>query len=388
MNSFLRYSLLIGKLLTISILSMAQISIDNTVDQHISCPNGNDGQITVSVPGMVAGNYYVQWENLDDGTSDFRVITLPKTTVIFPDEGDGSVNITSGSHTVTVIKLTAPIDVASKSVSVKEPDALSYTVTQPTCALNTGTIEIDSPIDDKGVYSFEYNVDGGTTYQASPLFEGLSDADYDISVKIISHTDCLLTDVFTVNPAQTAPATPEADVTQPTCAVATGTIEVTLPVGAEYEYSNNFEATWQDGTVFSGLDPDTYLITVRQKSDITCKSNKIFTINAQPTPPAAPTATTTDATCAGGGTVEVTSPLGAGYEYSIDGANYQASTTFSDVASGDYDVTVRLVVDPLCISAPTTVTVNAAAGVPVIDNTSHTPQRLEVLRVQLPLIFR
>jgi hypothetical protein len=351
---------------------MAQVGIDNTVDQHISCPNGNDGQITVSVSGMVAGNYYVQWENTDEGTTDFRVITLPKTIVIFPNEGDGNVSITSGSHTVTVIKLTAPVEVVSKSISVKEPDVLGYTVTQPTCAVNTGTIEIDSPVDDKGVYSFEYSVDGGSTYQASPLFEGLSDANYDISVKITSHTDCFLTDVVTINPPPTPLAEPTLDVTQPTCAESTATIEVLSPTGIDLEYARNIMGPWQDATTFSGLAADNiYTIFVRRKSDNSCLNSKSVSINPAPSTPAAPTATTTDATCVDAGSIEVTSPLGAEYEYSIDGSTYQSSTTFADVAPGDYDVTVRLVADPLCISAPTTVTVNAAAGAPVIESTSH-----------------
>ena len=55
-----------------------------------------------------------------------------------------------------------------------------------------------------------------------------------------------------------------------------------------------------------------------------------------PATPAAPTASVTvQPTCATPtGTIVVTAPLGATLTYSIDGINYQAGTTFTDVAPG------------------------------------------------------
>lgn len=47
--------------------------------------------------------------------------------------------------------------------------------------------------------------------------------------------------------------------------------------------------------------------------------------------------------CSGGynGSIEVTSPLNANYEYSIDGINFQSSPLFTGLMEGDYTVTVR-----------------------------------------------
>jgi predicted RNase H-like HicB family nuclease len=48
------------------------------------------------------------------------------------------------------------------------------------------------------------------------------------------------------------------------------------------------------------------------------------------------------------GTIQVTAPLGSGYEYSIDGgAHYSTSTTFDNLIPGDYSVLVRN--DAVCI---------------------------------------
>jgi gliding motility-associated-like protein len=89
-------------------------------------------------------------------------------------------------------------------------------------------------------------------------------------------------------------------------------------------------------------------------------------VNAQPTAPAAATASTTvQPTCAvATGTITVSAPLGAGYEYSIDGGAYQLSPTFPGISSGPHAILVRRTTDITCISAPVTVTVNAQPGTP------------------------
>ncbi|MFY7665403.1 DUF7507 domain-containing protein, partial [Flavobacterium sp.] len=106
-------------------------------------------------------------------------------------------------------------------------------------------------------------------------------------------------------------------------------------------------------------------------ADATCISaGTSVTINAQPTAPTAPTASATlQPTCAvATGTIEVSSPAsGTGFEYSIDGTTYQLSPIFANVASGTYSVTVRSLADATCISAGTSVTINAQPVAPVMS---------------------
>ncbi len=99
-----------------------------------------------------------------------------------------------------------------------------------------------------------------------------------------------------------------------------------------------------------------------------------LTVNAAPTAPAAPTASVTvQPTCAvPTGTIVVTAPTGAGLQYSIDGTTYQASQTFNLVAPGTYDVTVRNAAG--CVSAATSLTVNAAPTAPAAPTASVTVQ--------------
>ena len=71
--------------------------------------------------------------------------------------------------------------------------------------------------------------------------------------------------------------------------------------------------------------------------------------------PAAPTASVTvQPTCAvPTGTIVITAPLGA-FEYSLDGGAFGAAATFTGVAPGAHNVTVRSTTDITCVSAANT----------------------------------
>ncbi len=76
--------------------------------------------------------------------------------------------------------------------------------------------------------------------------------------------------------------------------------------------------------------------------------------------PAAPTVT---ATCASPtATVTVSAPLGANFQYSLNGTTYQSSPTFTGVATGTYNVRVRNT-QTGCVSNPTSLTVVSPATI-------------------------
>jgi len=140
---------------------------------------------------------------------------------------------------------------------------------------------------------------------------------------------------------------------------------VTAPVGAGYTYSVD-GTNYQSGTVFSALATGTYNVTVKN-SDGCISAATALTINAQPLTPAAPAASVTaQPTCAvSTGTITVTAPIGAGYTYSVDGTNYQSGTTFSVLATGSYNVTVKNSVG--CISLSIPLTINTQPATPIVS---------------------
>ena len=146
---------------------------------------------------------------------------------------------------------------------------------------------------------------------------------------------------------------------------------------AAYQYSID-GTNFQNTTTFNGVDQGiTYNVTVRSTADNSCISNPTqVAINTAPTAPVAPTASvTTQPTCTNvnSGGITVTAPIGGGFEYSIDGTNYQVGTTFINLGPGPYNVTVRRTADNTCVSNPIVLNVdNAVAPAnPVISVTTQ-----------------
>ena len=317
------------------------------------------GTIVVSAP-LGAGYEY----NIDGGTYQ-----LSPTFA----------GVSSGPHSILVRRTTdntcisAPATVTVNAQPTAPAAATASTTIQPSCAVATGTIVVSAPLG----AGYEYNIDGGT-YQLSPTFAGVSSGPHSILVRRTTDNTCISAPTsVTVNAQPTAPAAATASTTiQPTCAVATGTIVVSAPLGAGYEY-NIDGGTYQLSPTFAGVSSGPHSILVRRTTDNTCISAPTsVTVNAQPTAPAAATASTTiQPTCAvATGTIVVSAPLGAGYEYNIDGGTYQLSPTFAGVSSGPHSILVRRTTDNTCISAPTSVTVNAQPTAPAAATASTTIQ--------------
>ena len=241
------------------------------------------------------------------------------------------------------------------------PAVPSATLTQPTCGVNTGTIVVTSPVGTTMEYS-----KNGTTWQTSNSFSGLAaNATYSIYARNTVHITCISTANFIINAIPSAPATPVTTITQPTCAVTTGAIVVTSPVGSTLQYSKD-GTTWQTSATFSGLAAgSTQTIRVRVTAIPTCESSANFTINAVPGAPAAPQATLTQPTCTTAtGTIDITSPLGTTIEYSKNGTTWQTATTFSGLAANaTYTISVRNTANPTCISTGNFV-ISAAPPIP------------------------
>ncbi len=309
------------------------------------------GTITVSAP-LGAGYQY----NIDGGTYQLSPVFA---------------GVTSGPHTILVRRTTdltcisVPTVVTVNAQPTPPAAATASTTIQPTCAVATGTITVSAPLG----AGYQYNIDGGT-YQLSPVFAGVSSGAHTILVRRTTDITCISAPtVVTVNAQPTAPAAATASTTlQPTCAVATGTITVSAPLGAGFQY-NIDGGTYQVSPVFAGLSAGPHTILVRRTTDITCISTPtIVIVNAQPTAPAAATASTTiQPNCAvATGTITVSAPLGAGYQYNIDGGAYQLSPVFVGITSGPHTILVRRTTDPTCISAPTVVAVSVPPFTPTL----------------------
>jgi gliding motility-associated-like protein len=267
---------------------------------------------------------------------------------------------------------------STEIVSIDLSDPFAPTVpeasvtNQPSCLLVKGTIEVTSPMG--AIY--EYSVDG-KQYQASPVF-ALDPGNYTVIVKETA-TGCVTpaATLLTINPVPELPIAPIGSVVfQPTCDVSTGTIEVTAPLAPVYEYSVDGKP-YQVSPVFAGLDPGNYTVKVKE-SATGCVSTaaKPLTVNKVPAPPMAPIASVTvQPSCiVTTGTIVVSAPVGAAFQYSINGKSYQVSPVFTDVDPGNYTVSVKETATNCVTQGLSPLTVNQVPLPPIAPIASVTVQ--------------
>ena len=168
-------------------------------------------------------------------------------------------------------------------------------------------------------------------------------------------------------------------VTQPTCTVPTGTISISASGSGTLLYSINNGASWQTSNTFSGLAPATYPIQVKMQGNATCiTTGTPVTVNPAPVPPTVNAPTVTQPTCTTpSGTIVVNANGNGTLEYSINnGSSWQASATFLNLNSGNYNIRVRLQASPTCWTA--------YSGNPVVINPVPSPPTVTAPTVTQP----
>jgi PKD repeat protein len=315
----------------------------NVTSFNVTCNGANDGRIIISGP---TGGYGTYEFSVSGGASWQASGTFTNLT-----PGSFNIQIRDAAHTGCVIIL-------NPALVISEPAILTATVASVdvTCfGANNGIITITGAAGGYGTY--EYSINGGTTWSGLNNFTNLAPGTYDVRIRDAAHTGC----VITLNGSLiiTQPAVLDADVakTNVTCfGGSDGTITITNPTGGygTYEYSVNGGGSWQASGVFTALGPGNYNVQIRDAAHLTCV---IVLDNAlQITQPAILNAviSTTMVTCNGAsdGIINITSPTGGygTYEYSNNGGtSWQASGTFTGLAPATYDVRIRDAVNTGCV---------------------------------------
>lgn len=298
------------------------------------------GIITISSP--IGANYQYSVGGAYQAGTSFTGLSSNTYNVTVKNTTTGCI---SGALPLTVNAAPAP-----------PPAPVTNTPTQPDCISTTGSVSITSPL------GANYEYSNGGAYQLSATFSNMAPGPYNITVKDVG-TGCISAATgITINavPVQALPAA--SVTTQPTCAVPTGTISITSPIGINYQYSAG--GAYQAGVSFSSLAPGTVNITVKNLTTGCISAALPLTINAVPTEPLPAASVTTQPGCTiPTGTITITSPIGANYQYSV-GGSYQAGTVFTGLAANTvYNVTVQNLSSG-CISNALPLTVNAVAGAP------------------------
>jgi hypothetical protein len=292
-----------------------------------------------------------------------------------------------GTYTFTVtnsVGCTSAASATSATINIQpgSPSApVTGTVTQPTCLLATGTVDL-SGLPTPGTWTITATPGGSTTTGTgiTATFSGLVPNTYTFTVtNSLGCTSAGSSPSITINAQPVTPSAPiVGSVTQPTCTFATGSIDLSgLPASGVWTVTATPGGTIITGTfanaTFSNLTPNVYTFTITNSDGCTSvASSTSATINAQPVTPSAPIlGTITQPTCAVAiGSVDL-SGLPAAGSWTVTATPGGAITTgtgttatFAGLAAGTYTFTVTN--SDGCTSAPsaTSATINAQPVTP------------------------
>lgn len=186
-------------------------------------------------------------------------------------------NLVPGTYNITIRSFEGCMSPATTVIinpAPGTPPAPTLAVTQPDCTTSTGSITITNPIG----ATFTYSIDGVSYANTTGTFTSLASGSYNVTAK--NNYGCTSTaTVAVINTDPKITQTPTVIVTQPTCLVPTGIIEVTSPIANATSYSID-GITYSPNNVFNGVASGTYNVTVNNGS---CNSAAtVAVVNAVP----------------------------------------------------------------------------------------------------------
>ncbi|BDW92381.1 hypothetical protein MACH07_12130 [Flagellimonas marinaquae] len=339
------------------------LDVTATITNVLTCTNGGATITATATDGTPAYQY-----QLEDDLGG--IITTFQTSNVFT-------GLAAGDYVIRARDINLCED--TTNITIDPPATIAFNLTPTLCysGNNDGSIQVDVT-DGNGTYQFSLN--GGAWMTPTPtdgttyLFENLTAGTYTIDVR--DAFGCTATDTATINPALTASASLNSDLT--CLADASITINATGGSGSySYEWSNdggtNYFATGFTGNVFTTNTDGTYQFRVTDTATCTTVTNSVIVTPA--TQPVISNVIPTDILCFGDstGSLNVVIDTSVGVPpYTINvvetsgPTNYGTQTT--GLPAGSYEVTITD--DKGCVSDPFPVVISEPT--PILPNVTHT----------------
>lgn len=317
------------------------------VVSNITQPTCTTATGSVNLGGLPPGSWTINPGAIPGNTATTTINGLATGTYNF--------TVTIGGCTSA-----ASANVAINSQPATPAAPAAGTITQPTCAISTGSVVLNNLPPGNWVIN-PGAITGSTTTTA---ITGLASGTYNFTVTNAAGCTSSASADIVISNVTGAPPAPVVSVTQPTCTVATGIITVTsITTGFTFSLDGGTYTVYPAGgyTVAAGA----HTLTAEDAGSCTSPVANI-TVDAQPVTPAAPVISITQPTCTiSTGTITVTSAT-AGLTFSFDDGTYTSyPATGYAAATGVH--TLKAQTASGCVSAVSNITVNTQPSAPTVS---------------------
>ncbi len=320
------------------------------VTNEVSCDSGADGEVTITIDASIGTPPYLI--SFDGGPFTAQTVYAGLTAQTY-------------NYTVRDSKLCEQ----TFAITLNPANPITATAiidTEYTC-LSDGAITIQGGTASGGTGTFEYSIDG-VNFQGSPLFSGLTDGTYTITVRDIPNGCTFVTNPVTLDPLNeptnlnftASPVQCPALTTDVTVSVVDGNAPFTFEIIAPAPVNN------ANNDTFTGLAPGTYTFLVTDAKGCTIQED--FTID-DITPITVTAQIVNDEVCFGANDGSLSFTVGnftGTYNYQVlnaattvvaSGTSSNTTETVTGLAPDDYTVVVTDNAYPFCTDTANVVTI-------------------------------
>jgi gliding motility-associated-like protein len=305
-----------------------------------NCTNDNDG--IADTPITDDAQYGCPYNGTDVDANELINCTNPILWCSYMDYVDDACMFMFSQGQVDVMDAYAntSLDNLKQSAISKCQDAAcigfkaDITVVDETCAGNDGSIALNL---EGGTEPFLFSINGGVSFQNNSVFQSLEEETFQIF--IVDENNCEIAEEIEL--AREIPPLSVLEVQNAFCGDNSGRVQVAVDHPDVFEFSITGQPGWRDTSLFTGLFPGTYTVSIRNATEC---SNSVNVVVGDNTDLNLNTRLIQPVNCPLFDNGIIWTELGNGlppYLYTLNNENAQNNGRFDNLSTGTYTVTVE-----------------------------------------------